>query len=708
MTLGFLDFESRSYVNLKTAGLDRYMTDAEPTIATWAIDNGPVHLWDMLYEPIPQSWVDFIFNPNIVFIAHNAAFDRAIMERRLLHLTPESRWHCTRAQAYAHGLPGGLDGLCKALDVPADFAKMIDGKRLIEFFCKPNSSGVFNDPKAHPDDWQMFKNYAMRDIDALRSCFRRLPTHNYRGDNLRYFWLDESINERGFAVDLPLVESATRVLAAAKGDADREVAARTGDKVQAVTQRNKLLAFLQEKHPELVKLRKSDIEDMLNRDDLDAESRFLLQLRLEGARASGAKYKRALEMHVDGRIRYTMQFSGAGATGRTAHKGFQPGNMPRAVTYNPEGKTLADKHTPMKARYIDEVVIPAIRAGECDPITTGGPFTACANTLRHTIVSRVGYVLVVADYRNIESVILSWLAGEDWKTKAFAAVFRGEGQDLYRLLYSRFFGRAIEGISDHERQAGKVIELACGFGGSVGAFVTMSVGYGIDLSTLPALVLGAADETAVGKGWRAWLRAFLLNDTYGLEPEVYVACHVLVQKYRAANPGIDGLKKALGRAVEHAIQMRDTLYEVGKLRVWANKDALIIELPSGRRLLYWHPKWNIEQVVDEEGEVEERGYVTYKRARGAKMITQRAWPGLFLENVVQATANDVLRAGSLEVEREFPGSIVLHVHDEIVCEVPEGTMTVEDLTRLMCKGWRWSEGLPLAAEGWTGGRYGKR
>jgi DNA polymerase len=686
------------------------MDAAEPTICTMARENGPVKLWDIINgNPEPQWFVNALADPSAIFVAHNAPFDRAVMERLMFqHPTRAEQWSCTRAQAYAHALPGGLDGLCKALGVPVEMAKIADGKRLIHKFCIPNKAGVYEDPSG--PEWEAFCEYALRDIDALRSVYRRLPTHNFSGTNLRYYWLDAKINERGFAVDLPLIESAAHLLDRAKGDSDAIVAEATGGIVTAVTQRDRLLKYLISKGLTLPNLRKSELENVLQQDSLSPEQRLLIEARLEGARASGAKFKRGIAMHVGGRLRYTQQFSGAGRTGRTAHKGFQPGNMPRAVTYNPLAPTLAEQHVPVKAAYIDEIIIPAIRAGACEPLLTGGPNTAAANVLRHCIIAETGNELIVADYKNIESRVLAWIAGEDWKLLAYAAADRGEGADQYKLLYQRFFGGArLEDINEHMRNSGKVVELACGFGGSVGAVVTMCVTYGIDIRTLPASVLPTADPKLIAKAEAAWWRAFLSRDDYDLERDEFMAAHVLVQAYRGANPRIDQLKKALGRAVEGAVRVRGSVYEVGRCKIWANADVLLIQTPSGFRLNYWSPEFHSEEVSDPEtGEVEDRSYFTFCRARGPRMIRERSWPGLTLENVVQCIANQLLRYGKLEVDKQWPDSLVLAVHDEAIAEAPVGAIKLEDFKAALCRGWSWCQGLPLAADGWTGPRYGKR
>lgn len=713
MTLCFCDLETRSSVPIRD-GTDRYYDapDAEVTVVEMAFDDGPVIEYD-LTDPleVPYELRKAADDPAVTFVAHNAVHDRTGMVRKLGYTAiPASRFICTRAIAYAHGLPGGLEGVAQALGLPVELQKIADGKRLIQLFCVPKK-GVYVEPWDQPEEWRRFLEYARQDVVTMRAVYHRLPKHNFHGVNRQYYWLDTQINERGFAVDLPLIESASKLLERAKQRGDVDVAEQTGGAVTAITQRNKLLKYLESKGLALPNLRKAEIETTLQRDDISPETRLLLEARLEGARASGAKYKRALATHVGGRLRFTMQISGAGRTGRTAHKGFQPGNMPRAVTFNPLAVTLADQHVPMKAKFIDTVVLPAIRDGSAleSYFIMGGPNTVAANALRHMIVASPGNLFYCADYKNIESRKTAWYAGEDWKLIAYNASDIGEGEDLYKLLYQRFFGGEIADINDHQRNAAKVINLACDFGGAVGAVVTMAVGYGMDLSLLPAIVLPSADPKMIAKAEKIWWKAFLAREDFDLQPEVFMACHVLVQVYRTANSKIDKLKNELGRAVKNAVEHLGSFHQVGRLKVWASKELLIVELPSGYRLCYWSPAMKSEKVMDyETGDYETRSFLTFKRARGAKMIRERTWPGLIVENVMQSSANQILRHGSLEVEKSFPGTQVLSVHDEILCDAPAGSMSVEGLCEAMCRVPAWARGMPLAAEGWSNERYGKR
>ncbi|HKU19272.1 MAG TPA: DNA polymerase, partial [Candidatus Saccharimonadales bacterium] len=474
--------------------------------------------------------------------------------------------------------------------------------------------------------------------------------------------------------------------------------------------RGKLLSFLQEKYGAQVEnLRAATIREWLEQDDLEPGLRLLLETRLEAAKSSGAKYKRGIRMCGAGsRMRYTLQFCGAGRTGRSSGKGFQPHNMARPT---------------MKARYIDDIVIPGIKSGEALdwPELYGGPNTACANALRHSIVAAPGNDLIVADYSNIESRVLAWLAGEGWKLDAYRS-----GQDLYKILYARFFGGSVETVTDHQRQSAKVVELSMGFGGGVGAFVTMAAGYQIDLSTLPAMVIPTADAAKLTKADTAWRRAIAEGNDYGLAPDVFVACDVLKQAYRESNSEINRLRYDIDSAVRRAVAEPGVSTVVGRCTIWCANSALLIQLPNGDRLVYYAPKLHTTVYTDPlTGKKSERQHLSYATARGKSWLREKAWAGLFLENIVQAVANRLLRDGIRAAHRNtlavpaiaafletLPPSertaICLHVHDELALDVPKGSYTLEALISDMTTNSPWAAGLPIAAEGWCNPRYGKR
>lgn len=728
----FIDFETRCAVPIYY-GTDLYTRACEPIIATWAVDDDLVRTWDITSNAyMPADLYDALEDERVTITAHNANFDRNALKYGLHWPTPVERWRCTSAQARAHGLPGSLETLGQVLRLPDEYRKLSDdGHRLIQIFCVPDDRGVYVRPCDRPGDWATFLEYAARDTAALREIYRRLPSSNYVGSNLDVYWIDQRIGNRGFKIDVPLAWACVGVLGAAKQTSDISLSDATNGAVTAATQRQRLLNHLQRQCGlDIPNMKAATIRDYLEADDVSPEVRFLLQARLDGAKSAGAKYKRGLGQIGPGeRIRHALVFGGAGRTGRWSGKGFQPHNMLRpAITTRRNGRL---ELTPVKASYIDDVIIPGIYSGDVlsSPETFGTANEACGLALRHTIVAADGNELVVADYSNIESVKLAWLAREEWKLELFRAKQRdphNKQLDAYRTLYSRFFGTPIDKVNDNERQAGKVVELACGFGGSVGAFVTMAAGYNIDLDTLPALILPSADPDALKRAYKAWRRAFLRAEDFGLEADVFAACHVLVQKYRAANENINQMRHDIGNAVSGAIKEPGKGYNVARCAIWVHGGFLIIKLPSGRRLLYASPQIGYETEVDPDtGKETRREFVSYLTARGKSWHRERAWAGLFLENIVQGSANDILRIGLRAVHARtlrIPAiadalraadidertAIVLHVHDEIVVEVPIGSFTEKDLHETITAPIPWCADLPLMADTWHGPRYGKR
>ncbi len=354
--------------------------------------------------------------------------------------------------------------------------------------------------------------------------------------------------------------------------------------------------------------------------------------------------------------------------------------------------------------------------------------TICADLLRSAIVASPGNELVVADYSNIEGRVLAWCANEEWKLESYRAADRGEGADGYKMLFSRFFGTAVDDVTDEQRQVGKVTDLSMGYLGSVGAFVSMAAIYKIDLDSLQALVLPTATPDQLKKARRNWKRAFLMGDDFELEPKTYMACDVLKQVYRAANKNIYDTGVAVGKACINALKEPGTVHNVAKCRIWKAGTMLVIQLPSGRRLLYAKPQLEHEEAIDPETqETSRREFISYLTARGKGWIRERAWAGLFIENIVQAIAADILRAAirlvhedALSVPRvssyltfvEGAGTaIALHVHDELALDVPIGSYPLKRLQGQMTDGviklCGWARGLPLFTKGWVGPVYRK-
>lgn len=660
----YIDFETWSSVPIRR-GTDVYLDNAKPLLCTYALDDGPVEVIDFTNgEHVPA----ILHDPFIERWAHNAFFDRMVTAK-LLHIkTDISRWRCSQALALSHSLPGGLDALCQVLKVPTDIAKIKDGKRLIQKFCCKKEF-------KKDEEWAKFIEYANNDVLAMRACIQRMPNWNFRNDELRLWHLDQTINNRGFRIDRQLAE---RTVEALKGERERLSKATsdaTNGEVGAATQRDKLLTYIcEEQGVFLPDLKASTIAEALDDENLDESTRQLLKLRLDASRTSGAKYKRVLDcVGKDDRLRGTLQFAGASRTARWAGRLFQPQNLPR-----PNMK-------PEDIRFSIELLrngMPELTTVFADSISQ-----AASNAIRGLIVPEAGSALYVGDYSAIEGRVNAWLAGEAWKVKAFR-----EGQDLYKLIYGRSFNIPVENVDKKQRQVGKVMELALGYGGGVGAFLNMAAAYGLDLEELGRIVPPAP------KAYENWETALAKDNTYGLTKEVYVACDTLKIGYRKANPAIVQSWYQYEDAVRKVIEARKAEYkvQVGRLMFDCNGNWLRIKLPSGRFLCYATPA------------IQPNGTITYFAWHNKRWVRTKTYGGKLCENIVQAVSRDLLAAALLRVERGgFP--VVLHVHDEIVSEVCEFNEfnSIEKFLSLMSTNPPWAAGLPLKAEGSKGMRYEK-
>lgn len=738
MTYLYIDTETYCALPIER-GNDLYCRAATCIIVTYAFGELPVRIWFPETEPMPDDLKLYISDPTCIFVAHNAQFDRSILRYGLKIVLPALsiygdvfRWRCTRAQAYAHGLPGALEGLGRVLRLDEDHAKLADDGKLIHTFCIP-VSGRRIMPADAPVEWARFCNYALRDTEALREIHRRLPTSNYSGNHIVAWTVSELINNRGFGFDVRLATAAVDFLADAKVQSSEAVMKLTGLEVHAATQRNRLLAFLRERlNIDIESLRAAEVREWLESDDLHPVARMLLEQRLEAGKSSGAKYNRGLQMLGPGnRQRHTQQFNGAGRTGRDSGRGFQPHNMTRPVL-SVQRETGRIELVPVKAKYIDEVILPGImnKRALCNTLVYGGPHEAAALAMRHVITAAPGNHMVVGDFKNIESVITAWIANEEFELVAFREAFadtKDKSKDVYNLQWSRLFGMRPQDVNETERQGSKVVKLAFGFGGGVGALVTMAAGYQLELEPLADIVLPRATPEQLHKAAKAYRRALARCEDWGLPEKVYIACDVLKQAYRATNSRIHQLKLDVDKAVKDAVrEPNQRTYRVGRCDIWCNGSYLIIQLPSGRRLLYANPTLQKEVIPDPEGGEPWTTYnVWYSTARGKQWRREKSWSGLFVENIVQAIANDVLRAASERVHLDtlsVPAirayldtlpewertAICLRVHDEIALDVPVGSYPEARLAQQMTKLEPWMEGLPLAADTWENFRYGKR
>ncbi|HGD3513436.1 TPA: DNA polymerase [Klebsiella aerogenes] len=667
-------------------GTHAYAEGVEVMLFAWAIGDEPVSVWDLTAgEPIPSRLRKAIADPDTLLFFHNSHFDRTVLRHAMPELAPPvERWRDTMVQALAHSLPGALGALCEVLGVPQDKAKDKEGKSLIQLFCKPrpkNSKLRRATSKTHPVEWQRFVAYAGLDIEAMREVYKRLPKWNYQGTELALWHRDQRINDRGVCMDVQLAQAAIEAVDLEQKRLAKCTQVMTDGEVQAATQRDAMIKHIVESYGvELPDMQRSTLERRIADPDLPSPVKELLAIRLQASTTSTSKYKSLMKgISSDGRLRGTLQFCGASRTGRWAGRLFQPQNLPRPT---------------LEQERIDEG-IEALKSG-CADLLFDNVMELTSSALRGCIMAPEGKKLVVSDLSNIEGRKLAWLAGEQWKLAAFRQYDEGTGPDLYKLAYAKAFNITPEDVTKYQRQIGKVMELGLGFGGGVAAFLTFALVYGLDLEELATAALPniPRDVQREAKSW--YDESVKRKATYGLSERVFIACDSLKRLWRRAHPETCDFWYQLERTVRAAIATpKKTLY-CGYLKVRRDGAWLRIQLPSGRALCYPSPSI-------EKGNITYMGINSYSR----KWQRLKTYGGKLVENVTQAAARDVL-AGNMPLIENAGYSIVLTVHDEVICEAPDtDDYTDAALSSLLSTNPEWAPDIPLNAGGFEAYHYRK-
>lgn len=338
---------------------------------------------------------------------------------------------------------------------------------------------------------------------------------------------------------------------------------------------------------------------------------------------------------------------------------------------------------------------PAAAARNLD-LLYGSPLDVVSSCLRGMITAAPGHELFAADFANIEGRGLAWLAGEEWKLQAFRDYDTGKGPDIYKLSAAKIYHCDISAVTKDQRQIGKVAELACGYQGGVGAFQMMAKTY---LVKVPDAL---ADE--IKTGWRS-ANPKIVSYWYDVDAAA---------KHALANPGVTVSAGARGREVR---------FKVKGSFLWCL-------LPSGRTLCYPYARLDTAYTLklktgalskrskhrlDKEGIPEEASvqredanctfYMTVD-GMSNKWVETDTYGGKLVENITQAICRDLL-AGAIIRSEEAGYPVVLHVHDEVVAELPIGKGDLKFFEQLCAVTPPWAAGLPVTAAGWKGTRYRK-
>jgi DNA polymerase bacteriophage-type len=672
-----IDFETRSTLDLKEVGLDNYAR--HPTTDAWcmayAFGGGATSL-------VAKYFLDRDDSLRLVFehvqsgdtvVAHNVAFELAIWNNIMVPrygwpmLRPE-QCECTMAMAYAMSLPGALDNAAAAVGI--DHRKDQAGYRLMLQMCrprdiKPDGTIVWWDDEERR---QKLYAYCRQDVVVERELHKRLMPLSAK--ERRVWLLDYKINQRGVQVDIPTVKKAIEVVQSEQDRLNERLRRATGNFVGFTTETARLAQWVRSRGVDIPGVAKADVLDALELRDLPGDVRQALLIRQEAGRSSTAKLRKFIDVaSADGRVRNMFQYHGA-APGRWTGRGVQLHNLPRQK---------------LKPKQIEA----ALRAlPDADLIDTlfGPPMGVISEALRGMLIAKPGHELLTSDFSNIEGRGVAWQAGEEWKLEAFRRQDAKTGPEIYIIAAVKIYHCDPSTLNKNspERQIGKVSELACGYQGGVGAFQQLAKTYLVKVPDAEAEVIKTAWRAAHPKIVQYW---------YDLERAAMAA--VLDRgKTFAAGP--------VGRQVK---------YRVAGSFLWCL-------LPSGRTLCYPYPR--IVEIDTPWGE--KKDALTYmtevdpSRKAREKIVddpaAQGRWQriatygGKLLQNNTEAICRDLLVDAMLRAdEREW--RIVLHAHDELVCEEPEMTRYKDDLDKLMEEVPAWAAGLPVKADGWIGKRYRK-
>jgi DNA polymerase len=624
------DFETASQCDLPEAGVYSYARHPSTRVLcmSYAFNDGPVMTWRP-GEPMPDVRGQIR--------AHNAAFERLIFWHVLDMDIPLEQFYCTAAQARANCAPGSLEdvGRFAGLSMRKDHR----GAYLVRKCCMP----PFN-TELLPE----LIEYCEQDVRTMRAASQAM--RELTPEELEDYHVNERINDRGVLVDINLCSAAVKYAADELREIEAAVVEITGGEVTSVRSPRMRLWVQNRLGPEALKLMQREDKMSIDKtvranllaiddpEEVPPDVKEVIQCADDLWASSVAKFNRLRNLAcADGRVRGAFVFAGGSATGRASSYGAQVHNFTRKCADDP----ASVRHAMVRGHAI----VPKYGRRVTDVLR---------GMLRPALIPAKGSSLVVADWSAIEGRVNPWLSDRgDKKLQHFR-----EGLDVYKVNAAKTFNVSYDDVNKEQRQIGKVQELACGFGGGIGAFAAMGRVYGVNLP----------------------------------EPQA----RKMVNGWRLANDWAPPFWRDLEVAYIRALRNKGKEFTAGKITYLADGKHLWYCLPSGRVLCYPFARF------------EDDGGITYakaswKPAADAKEWPRaRLWPGLACENVTQATAHDLLR----EALRRLDG-VVLHVHDEIVIETDQPEEAKARLEEVMTTPPFWAAGLPLDVEASVMERYGK-
>ena len=647
-----LDYETRSACDLRKAGVHKYAKDPSTCVLMlgWAVDESAVQLWLPHREPMPPYLREALLHPQVAKTAFNATFERIITRDVLQIDVPLEQWRCTMVAAFYLGFAGDLDQILSEIGLPSKDAR---GSRLINLFSSPA-------PKNHKVDWYTYANrpqefqefceYCHQDVTVERQLLHWLAQYPMmqRWDWDRYA-LDQKINDRGVPVDLAMAEGAIKLWENERKDLTSKLSLITG---LSNPTRGPMLNWLQLNGVSVTDLQKTTLEAEFE-ENHSPQVKDAINLWGQREAKAVSKYTAVLSgAGADARVRGMFQFKGASRTDRTSGRRLQLQNLKRAY---------AEKHVvPHIAGAISQAdaVLLKLLSGRNIANALGG-------AIRHVICASEGKTLAVCDLTSIESVVLGWIACCPLIDETFRA-----GRDSYKVFASKYYRIPYEEVTKAQRSFSKPPVLGCGYMLGWRGLIAYAEGYGVEMTQDEA-------QNAV-------------NTFRGMYPEIPRFWYWLY----------DAIKNVI----------RTGLTTQGyRLRIERDEDFLRIWLPSGRALSYFKPAVQTRLAPWDEDGTQFVDNVSYMGMNDKNQwVRIFAHAGLFTENIVQSISMDILFNG-LENAEAAELDPVIQVHDEIGCEVDEGTAesSLQKLQQGMTNPPSWARDMWLGAAGYIFPHYTK-
>jgi DNA polymerase len=643
----WIDFETRSRCDLPTRGVYSYAQDGSTDVLcmSYAFDDDDVTTWTP-DQPFPDS----VKNHAGQIRAHNAAFERLIFWYVLQCDFQLEQFYCTAAQARANCLPGSLEDVGRAIS--SQMRKDHRGSQLIRLLSIPRADGTFNNDPALMKE---MIEYCEADVRAMRAISKAM--RDLSDDELADYHVNERINDRGVLLDKPLAQAAIKYASVELEEIESLVQELTEGEITSVRSPRMKKWVMERVGPQALEMmvtykdgeKKYSIDKSVranllafaeeNPDEIPAIVADVIQCADDLWASSVAKFSRLSELadEDDHRVRGAFVFAGGSATGRASSYGAQLHNMSRKCADDPD----AVRHAMVRGHAITP------RFGRRITDVLRG-------MLRPALIPATGKKFVVADWSAVEARVTAWTSS-DPQAEEVLQVFR-DGRDIYKREAAGIYRVPEADVTKDQRQIGKVAILSLGFGGGIGAFSAMGRNYGV--------FMAESDAKRIVDAWRR------------------------------ANSWAVRYWQKLEEAYTRALRNPGREFSAGRVTYLYDGQHLWYALPSGRILCYPFAKFDGDEIT----------YVkaAWKPAADAKEWPRaRLWRGLACENIVQATAHDLLR----HVLRLLP-DCVGHVHDEVILETddPEAPNTLQ---QIMCTPPDWAAGLPLSTEVSVMDRYGK-